>query len=96
MAFSIFSIQKWWSRISDTFFYITFYCWSKFIFKQILIKIYIILLLLNQIKIPFFFLEVAIGQFSGLSPSDCFAKMCPLFQGFSFIKLKNFYFTILT
>ena len=30
--------------------------------------------------IPIFFLETAIGQFSGLSPSHAFAKMVPVFQ----------------
>jgi len=37
--------------------------------------------LLFLIGIPTFFLETAIGQFSGLAPSLAFEKMAPLFQG---------------
>ncbi len=37
--------------------------------------------LLFVIGIPTFFLETAIGQFSGLAPSQAFEKMAPLFQG---------------
>ena len=33
------------------------------------------------VGIPTFFLETAVGQFSGLSPSHAFASMAPLFQG---------------
>lgn len=38
-------------------------------------------ILLFVIGIPTFFLETAIGQFSGLSPALAFEKMSPLFQG---------------
>ena len=34
--------------------------------------------------IPTFFLETAVGQFSGLSPSHAFANMVPLFQGLGY------------
>lgn len=41
-------------------------------------------ILLFVIGIPTFFLETAIGQFSGLSPSIAFEKMAPLFQGLGY------------
>ena len=34
--------------------------------------------------IPIFFLETAIGQFSGLSPTHAFANMVPVFQGLGY------------
>ncbi|CAF0839573.1 unnamed protein product [Brachionus calyciflorus] len=37
--------------------------------------------MLFLVGIPTFFLETAIGQFSGLSPSHAFEKMSPVFQG---------------
>lgn len=38
-------------------------------------------LMLFLVGIPIFFLEIAIGQFSGLASIDCFGKMVPLFKG---------------
>lgn len=40
-------------------------------------------ILLFLVGIPMFFLEVSIGQFSGLSPVHTFEKMVPLFKGLS-------------
>jgi SNF family Na+-dependent transporter len=37
--------------------------------------------MLFLVGIPTFFLETAIGQFSGLSPTHAFEKMIPIFQG---------------
>ena len=37
--------------------------------------------------IPLFFLETAIGQFSGLSPSHAIANMVPVFQGLGFASI---------
>ena len=36
------------------------------------------------IGIPIFFLETAVGQFSGLSPADAYYNMVPLFQGLGY------------
>ena len=41
-------------------------------------------ILLFLVGVPFFFLETAIGQFSGMSPNDCFFRMCPIFQGLGY------------
>lgn len=38
-------------------------------------------ILLFLIGIPTFFLEISIGQFSGLTPIHAFEKMVPLFKG---------------
>ena len=43
--------------------------------------IVIFFLMLFLVGIPIFFLELAIGQFSGIGPTDVFHKMAPLFQG---------------
>lgn len=40
--------------------------------------------MLFVIGIPLFFLEISIGQFSGLSPIHTFEKMCPLFKGLGY------------
>ena len=47
--------------------------------------IVIFFLMLFLVGLPIFFLELAIGQFSGIGPTHVFQKMAPLFQGFYFI-----------
>ena len=37
--------------------------------------------MLFLVGIPMFFLELSIGQFSGLGPTNVFYKMAPVFQG---------------
>lgn len=46
-------------------------------------------ILLFLIGIPIFFLEVTIGQFSGLSSVHAFEKMVPLFKGFFILRSFN-------
>ena len=40
--------------------------------------------MLFVVGIPIFFLEIAIGQFSALSPIHCFEHMVPLFKGLGY------------
>ncbi len=45
-------------------------------------------------------MEVSIGQFSGLSPSDCFFRMCPIFQGLGYAAISvnvfiGFYYNVI-
>jgi SNF family Na+-dependent transporter len=44
----------------------------------------IFFLMLFLVGIPMFLLELSIGQFSGLGPSDVFYRMCPIFQGLGY------------
>ena len=43
--------------------------------------IIIFFFMLFVVGIPLFFLELAIGQFSGLGPTHAFHRIAPLFQG---------------
>ena len=38
-------------------------------------------LMLFLVGIPTFFLETSLGQFTGLSPTEAFYNMAPIFQG---------------
>ena len=44
-------------------------------------------LMLFLVGIPIFFLEISVGQFSGLASIDAFYKMVPLFKGTHFVAL---------
>ena len=44
-------------------------------------------LMLFLVGIPIFFLEISVGQFSGLASIDAFSKMVPLFKGKSKIRI---------
>ena len=51
--------------------------------------------------LPIFFLELVIGQYSGLGPTEAFARMAPLFQGLGYctiivITLVNIYYMVIT
>jgi solute carrier family 6 amino acid transporter-like protein 5/7/9/14 len=37
--------------------------------------------MLFAMGLPIFFLELAIGQYSGLGPNKAFQRMAPIFQG---------------
>jgi SNF family Na+-dependent transporter len=51
--------------------------------------IVIFFLMLFLVGIPIFFLELVIGQFSGIGPTHVFYKMAPLFQGTSIMREKK-------
>ncbi|KAF7388601.1 hypothetical protein HZH68_012543 [Vespula germanica] len=44
-------------------------------------------LMLITMGLPIFFLELAIGQYSGLGPNEAFARMAPAFQGLGYCTL---------
>ncbi|XP_015180924.1 PREDICTED: sodium-dependent proline transporter-like [Polistes dominula] len=45
------------------------------------------ILMLITMGLPIFFLELAIGQYSGLGPNEAFARMAPAFQGLGYCTL---------
>ncbi|KAI4484192.1 hypothetical protein M0804_007648 [Polistes exclamans] len=45
------------------------------------------ILMLITMGLPIFFLELAIGQYSGLGPNEAFARMAPGFQGLGYCTL---------
>ena len=57
-------------------------------------------ILLFFVGIPIFFLETAIGQFSGLSPRTIFENIAPIFQGLGYAavlinSIIGFYYNVL-
>ncbi|XP_046830065.1 sodium- and chloride-dependent glycine transporter 1-like isoform X3 [Vespa crabro] len=45
------------------------------------------ILMLITMGLPIFFLELAIGQYTGLGPNEAFARMAPAFQGLGYCTL---------
>jgi SNF family Na+-dependent transporter len=60
----------------------------------------IFFLMLFLVGIPTFFLELSIGQFSGLGPTHIFYRMAPIFQGLGYAALTinayiGFYYSVI-